>query len=528
MYALPLTPPVAARLLTLAVLRVYGGTGSGNFAHAGRPGTVGGSSAESTHQQQLAAVQTNPLAHPSIVAGMEWNVRQEPFKQYIAAYGEQFTSDGMLPADVKAGEPNQCYRNASLLVMERPDLTYAEGFFEDKKIPGLAIWHAWAVSADGKVIDPTLGGQPAAKDGTYFGVKYDRAAYLKYLYTAKIYGVIGSTQANAERAVRDGGRSLRGITALGGPGSGNFGHAGGKGGKGNPGGLTRGDVTAVEFNTIALKQRGAPQRAMLHAQHLMGDSAMDPVIERMGDLVHDMTDRSTFDTAGYNAVKDKVDRLDVSLADPYEFDRKYNEDIHNNAFLHQEAPSLYRARVEHALDAYADAHATLPIYNEAQQFARDGAIALGRREWDEARWNVQQLKDHLKTKEEWVAYAHQGITQRSVPPYHPPTLSQELFNPLGHLGVTTLDAVQSNWQHLREGLVRRFTFADRRNLASFLAALCNDANAANHHPDIATYGDTATVTYCTHSEGDTVTDLDRQAAERADRIAATYEATVSA
>lgn len=45
MIELPLAPASAARLL-LAYLRTTGGAGSGNFAHSGRPGEVGGSSGE--------------------------------------------------------------------------------------------------------------------------------------------------------------------------------------------------------------------------------------------------------------------------------------------------------------------------------------------------------------------------------------------------------------------------------------------------------------------------------------------------
>lgn len=43
MLTLPLPPVQGAKLLLSAVLRVNGGTGSGNFGHQGRPGAVGGS-----------------------------------------------------------------------------------------------------------------------------------------------------------------------------------------------------------------------------------------------------------------------------------------------------------------------------------------------------------------------------------------------------------------------------------------------------------------------------------------------------
>lgn len=224
------------------VFRPLGGPGSGNFGHSGRPGQIGGSgegngpAAEAARQTALAASQTSPLARPAIVLGL--NRHGAETERYVAAYGQEFTAQ-TLPSDVERGEPKECYRNASLLVMQRPDLTYAEGFASPANLPGLTFMHAWAVDSNGNVIDPTWDNP---EHSTYFGVKYDRSAYLKYLYTAKIYGVMGSTHNNARKAIETGVPGLRlgspdddwGMPAarsrkmkgLGGPGSGNFGHSG--------------------------------------------------------------------------------------------------------------------------------------------------------------------------------------------------------------------------------------------------------------------------------------------------------------
>lgn len=225
-------------------LRDLGGPGSGNFGHAGRPGQVGGSAkrgrggrlkitegdeASFEIQASIAAKRTEPIANPVHVLGFEVNKPRDfrlerPAQNYVKAYGQEFTSQKR-PKGVEQGMPNECYKNASLLVLEREDLTYAEGFAM-KEPGGLAIWHAWAVDANDKVVDPTL---EDSESWHYFGVKYDRERYLDHLYKAKFYGVIGSTDKEAWKAIKTSGRDLRAddnLTTLGGPGSGNFGHAG--------------------------------------------------------------------------------------------------------------------------------------------------------------------------------------------------------------------------------------------------------------------------------------------------------------
>ncbi|KWU23397.1 hypothetical protein [Burkholderia cenocepacia] len=59
-----------------------------------------------------------------------------------------------LPADLRRGPSGQCSQNAAKLVLANPaTLSYVEGY----AVPagGLATGHAWAVTADGTVIDNT-------------------------------------------------------------------------------------------------------------------------------------------------------------------------------------------------------------------------------------------------------------------------------------------------------------------------------------------------------------------------------------
>lgn len=251
-----MTPDRARRLLTLAKRevarrRALGGPGSGNFGHSGRPGHVGGSSSESgaeavkrehERQTELAARQTNPLANPKAVLGAR---DTQATRRYVAAYGEEFKS-APLPDGVEKGPDRECYRNASLLVMTHPEYDYAEGFAKVEELPELTFMHAWAVTKDGTVVDPTWRKPEMSQ---YFGVRYDRAAYLKYLYRAEIYGVLGSTEKNARRATDTGVPELRrGLKILGGPGSGNFGHAGRPG---EVGGSAPSDFQSAEAARLA-------------------------------------------------------------------------------------------------------------------------------------------------------------------------------------------------------------------------------------------------------------------------------------
>lgn len=144
------------------------------------------------------------LANPQAVLGLPSNLRQDP-RKYIAAHGQEFNAQP-LPADVEPGTPKECYRNASMLVMSRSDLTYAEGFAETHKLPGLAFLHAWAVDRSGNVVDPTW---PEPAKAKYFGVKYDRIKYLKALYKQKLFGVLGAGGKVAEKAIATDGRALR-------------------------------------------------------------------------------------------------------------------------------------------------------------------------------------------------------------------------------------------------------------------------------------------------------------------------------
>lgn len=85
------------------------------------------------------------------------------------------------------GEPKRCFMNAALLALGDKALTYVEGKIH---ICGIPIDHAWCITADGVVVDPTL--VASREDDTfarvqgYFGVPF-RAEYVRKAAIANGY-----------------------------------------------------------------------------------------------------------------------------------------------------------------------------------------------------------------------------------------------------------------------------------------------------------------------------------------------------
>jgi len=75
-----------------------------------------------------------------------------------------------------------------------------------------------------------------------------------------------------------------------------------------------------------------------------------------------------------------------------------------------------------------------------------------------------------------------------------------------------------DWQLGDAGLTRQITFPNLRACATFISALMDAANEANHHPDVQNDNCDVTVTFITHATG-TVTAKDYAGAEEADRLA---------
>jgi 4a-hydroxytetrahydrobiopterin dehydratase len=79
-------------------------------------------------------------------------------------------------------------------------------------------------------------------------------------------------------------------------------------------------------------------------------------------------------------------------------------------------------------------------------------------------------------------------------------------------------AQRPGWTVKGDGLVRTYTFESFPDAIAFVTRLAFDAQAADHHPDLAVSYRKVTVTWSTHSEGG-ITDKDFEGTRQADAVA---------
>lgn len=174
------------------------------------------------------------------------------------------------------------------------------------------------------------------------------------------------------------------------------------------------------FEQLADAQRGEPEIAMLRAQHACGGGVLNWCIEHVGDLTHRMCEHPDFiPFCGYESVKPKVERALRMLRSTYinpntqeeGFYAEFMQNMRNNAkYYHAELPpeqatEAHMEKVTRVLKRYADEHRKLRVYNDAQKFARDAAIALGEMQFDRAEFLLGILEGYLETPERWQEMA---------------------------------------------------------------------------------------------------------------------------
>jgi 4a-hydroxytetrahydrobiopterin dehydratase len=77
----------------------------------------------------------------------------------------------------------------------------------------------------------------------------------------------------------------------------------------------------------------------------------------------------------------------------------------------------------------------------------------------------------------------------------------------------------TGWTREGDAIKKQFTFAGFPDAIAFATRLAFDAEAADHHPDIAINYKRVTLTYSTHSEGG-LTAKDVEGARAAEKVAA--------
>jgi 4a-hydroxytetrahydrobiopterin dehydratase len=82
-------------------------------------------------------------------------------------------------------------------------------------------------------------------------------------------------------------------------------------------------------------------------------------------------------------------------------------------------------------------------------------------------------------------------------------------------------AIRPGWRHEGDAIVREFTFKSFPDAIAFTTRLAFEAEAADHHPDLAISYKRVTVRWSTHSAGG-VTEKDLSGATQADTVAGAF------
>lgn len=177
----------------------------------------------------------------------------------------------------------------------------------------------------------------------------------------------------------------------------------------------------LAFNHLADEQRGQPE--------LMGGGCMSNpnlfpngtglftfATEHVGDLTNRMaaswaTGRQGEGSFGYEFVHEKVSRMLRYARSGYGFERDMREQVARNYQVYAREGKTtcslqeWWTDLEEAGIRYADSHEALTVYNEAQWYARQAAIDLGKMDFGAYRARLETLEANLDSQEQWVAYA---------------------------------------------------------------------------------------------------------------------------
>ncbi|MAA63840.1 MAG: hypothetical protein CL581_03545 [Alteromonadaceae bacterium] len=238
--------------------------------------------------------------------------------------------------------------------------------------------------------------------------------------------------------------------------------------------LTPGQVAASKlvgpdaFTALGQAQRGAPEAAMLRAQKLAAGDLFKP-LEDIGDLTHRLTEDLA--TGGYNAVKEKLKRSLRYLKNPVAFKAQaMNFDVATNARVVGVDANDYLKQLQAAMGQYADAHAALPVYNEAQELARDAAVALGRQHFDTALKKLERLQREIdKGADSWTKFTRKNLSETGAKSVQPKVMLSRFDG--RQLGTLTNDELDSALTEIERAGMRDMTPAEIAKAAEEMPAI---------------------------------------------------------
>ncbi|GBG14820.1 pilus assembly protein PilM [Novimethylophilus kurashikiensis] len=105
------------------------------------------------------------------------------YYEFISTYGRAWTPKPN-PDWLKLGRAKMCYENAGRIALQREDLIYVEGV----ALRLIPVPHAWLVTLDGDVIDPTWQSPETCQ---YFGLAFKRDYLAQNILTTETWGIMG-------------------------------------------------------------------------------------------------------------------------------------------------------------------------------------------------------------------------------------------------------------------------------------------------------------------------------------------------
>jgi len=183
------------------------------------------------------------------------------------------------------------------------------------------------------------------------------------------------------------------------------------------------DILPTKFHEVGNLQRGVPEERMLELQRVQGSQIHGYLAEHVGDLLHRMNEVATEADAGYLAVGEKIKKALNQLRTNYHLgiSGEVSEQFVSNAkFRGIDVEELKKMQVD-AGEAYAKAHESLPVFNEAQRLAQEASVAIGRMDWVQAEKSLAKLDDiHSRGRKAWKSFAREGPPPPRVAEYVDP------------------------------------------------------------------------------------------------------------
>ena len=217
------------------------------------------------------------------------------------------------------------------------------------------------------------------------------------------------------------------------------------------------------FGNLGSAQRGKPEYAGIVTWKWRPEvSILGEAAEHIGDLTHRMTGAGKVGSGvaeSFEKIRAWRRTLHNKFPEGSFEDHNYTHAIRMGAKKRGVSEKRFKSELDKELQGYADAHRKLKTYNDPQTWARDAAVALGERRWNDARRLMSKLNEIVDKGEfEWpMATLRDNVT--NIPP---PKELYSLAARIKELPEKTKREVEAvkerEWEAYTEGIERKEPF----------------------------------------------------------------------